>query len=159
MAVRFCLVFFLVTMTCLDPAFGQVPEAQYDPFDTTTGFCKSKNQYVDMKSVTHMRGQSIDVSDEKRSFRLTIQGERVAIEEYRAHPAARAYLDVDQLIGGGALDLSLNFATVAGQVGLYWRETHLHRQYRQGLLLFSNSEFTPLCEGIAGSNVIKEQWN
>jgi hypothetical protein len=50
-------------------------------------------------------------------------------------------------------DVDLKLGLLDGKLVLYWRETYLHRIYRQGLFSINDQDLAPLCEGRGGSEV------
>jgi hypothetical protein len=54
------------------------------------------------------------------------------------------------------LDIQLKLVTFEGALALYWRETYLHRTYRQGLFEIQGMRASPLCEGAGGVTSIPE---
>lgn len=116
------------------------------------GTCRGRLD-VDMQKVEFLDNDAVTISAAEFSVRLTIDGERIG-EDWRRPMPRHTWEEIETLIvdSSGDIDLAARFARVDGAITVYWRETYLHRSYRQGLLGISVEGLYPLCQGAAGAD-------
>jgi hypothetical protein len=124
--------------------------------DWGVGTCtRQGGQTIDLKHMLTMTNRSVDVRENGVTRRVRLGLQSVAIESNRGTP--NAVIQVDNigydLNPKGGIDIVLNFAMVDGVLGVYWRETYQHREYRQGLYRLDHDRIVPWCEGIGGESI------
>lgn len=116
------------------------------------GRCEG-DQNVDMRSVESLTGDRFTISRPTFEVTLTIVGERVH-QEWKRPNARRTWQDIEAFVvdADGDVDVIASFVKVGDVVSIYWRETYLHRSYRQGVLGIGADGLYALCQGAAGAD-------
>jgi hypothetical protein len=81
-----------------------------------------------------------------------LDGESVSLKRVEGESGEGEYVsnigtEVDDSVD---LDVQLKLALYGGRPVIYWKETYLHRMYRQGLFGLGDWKVAPLCEGTGG---------
>lgn len=89
------------------------------------------------------------VNGEPAEVRLV--GEDVVVEFDDTDSANIFILEVDTHFNAEYdLDVDLSFVVLDNEIVVRWKETYLHRQYRQGLFRISGSGISEICTGTGG---------
>lgn len=125
-----------------------VPSEQLELETLTPGTCETPDgSQVDLRPAIFGENQEVDILTGEDRRRLRINRHSLTV-----HVGNHFYPVAELIDGGYDLDLDLKIVALAGRVYVFWRETFLHRPYRQGLLRIVGDELAPFCEGM-GSNL------
>jgi hypothetical protein len=47
-------------------------------------------------------------------------------------------------------DIDLSFVLINNELSIYWKETYLHRAYRQGIVAIRRDTVVAVCDGFGG---------
>lgn len=116
------------------------------------GDCVSSGGPVALDSILFIRNEWVQIGG---GLEARIDGETVYINEIDQRDAF-SYFSIATAISPTAdIDIQLQFALLDGELFVHWRETYLHRMYRQGLFRLEPQadwpdRLVPYCEGRAG---------
>jgi len=119
------------------------------------GYCVSAVGPVPMDTVLFLRNEEVDIGS---GLEARIRGETVYINE-TGHRDTFSYFSIATAVSPTAdIDIQLQFALLDGELFVHWRETYLHRIYRQGLFRVEPQDdwpdrLVPFCEGRGGEEI------
>ena len=135
------------------PPVGSLREPLIVPIEeiSETGDCIKNGKSFNLERVLFLENKTLELDEHGRSLRVRLSGENVTIEDLGSRSEGKFFANIGYEVDkGGDLDVLLKLAQLNGQLVLYWRETSLHRVYRQGLFRIGGKGISPMCEGTGG---------
>ncbi len=116
------------------------------------GYCANSDGPIDLDAILFLRNESVRIGE---GLEARINGEHIYINEIGQREAFTYFSVATAISPTTDIDIRLEFASLNGQVFVYWKETYLHRIYRQGLFRIDATadwpdRLTPYCEGEGG---------
>lgn len=155
----------LILVTCLlectyavqaAPASLQDGNGQF--VKSKIGTCESEGQKIDLLNVYFLKNTFIKAEKNEGYDIYEISGDTFYIKHFGTDNKLiftlpfYMTLELNSLIKSlGDVDVILEFVLVKGQPALYWKESFLHKPYRQGILKIENNSLAVLCIGKAGT--------
>lgn len=127
--------------------FKQDPPSRPDQ-DVRLDVCVGEGQQYQPSLMPRLVDTSItmNVNDEPAQVRL--EGENVVVQFDRPSGANTYILEVDSKFRNGPdIDVELSFVLLDGEIVVRWKETFVHRAYRQGLFRVQGSGIEEICTG------------
>lgn len=115
------------------------------------GYCKTNGgKSYEMELVRHINNESIQTRVGSAEFILSLELDNLKAvelgnpdEEWIANIADFLHTDYRP-------DVVISFAELDHEDFVYWRESYVHRTYRQGLFKFNGKTIVPVCTGVGG---------
>lgn len=111
---------------------------------------------VDLRNVLFLENRSVNLERAPAGTRVELRGQTVLIRVGERNDEETVFvIDVAERISEepDLPDIYLKLAMYDDRLAIYWRETFLHRIYRQGLMSIQNNDLVSLCEGRGGVEV------
>lgn len=110
--------------------------------------CSNDGTIIDISEFEIVRKDVVPIPSSSGIMWSTLDGQYLLVK--RKTGMERSF--IPPIVARGPWpDIFIKHATLQGRPVLYWRETYLHRQYRQGILKYVGPAIFELCEGIGGS--------
>ena len=116
------------------------------------GYCANSEGPIEMDAILLLRNETVQIGE---GLEARLNGESVHINEIGQREAFSLFSIATAISPAADIDIRLEFASLNGQLFVYWQETYLHRIYRQGLFRIDaaadwSDRLTPYCEGEGG---------
>jgi hypothetical protein len=129
--------------TVLPPAGGE-----------SLGSCRSNSEYINLGRVMFLKNEVIDLKDTNGLVRVALDRQKVRMQRVKLGVVQETVIvNVGNIISGDP-DIILTLGMLDDQPVLYWKETFLHRSYRQGVFKILGQSLVPLCQGMGGGELI-----
>jgi hypothetical protein len=121
------------------------------------GNCNGSPDLVDMRRVMFLENKRLDYVLPSGLHRFEVDGENLRIIDISESGTGYAYsyrVDLELERELGPMDLIVKLALFQGRLMVFWKESYLHRSYRQGLLTVEAPDLrlVPFCIGSGGSD-------
>lgn len=113
------------------------------------GSCLGDKGIFELRRIMFLTNRTIDI-DSAGKFRVTLDRQKVKIQRLSGASGGEVHIvNVGNIISGEP-DIVLTLGILDNRPVLYWRETFLHRRYRQGVFSIVGQSLVLLCQGSGG---------
>ena len=124
--------------------------------DASIGWCRGESGLVSLAQITYILNRELDLGDGADRNRVVLRDQTITFRRLTRDDSVIS-IDIGAVVArdGQDADVIITLGSYQGATVLYWRETFLHRQYRQGVFRINDSRLIPLCEGIGGEDILQ----
>lgn len=134
------------------PQSRETPVLSIYEYSIGLGDCKNAEISVDLHGMMIISNQRVPVDATHESTYAEIQRDNIRILN-TIHDGSALTVSVSDFINlGEDLDISLDFVYVDRELYVFWRETFINREYKQGLVEFDgDGNLKEICRGVGGA--------
>jgi hypothetical protein len=113
--------------------------------------CTASGQQLQPSRLPQISDSEIRYLVNGRPARIRLSGEDVVVEFDNVEGANIYILEIDEHFRiSSDIDITMNFVVLDDEIVVRWRETYLHRSYRQGLFRVAGAGIEEICAGTGG---------
>lgn len=116
------------------------------------GSCRYVNGMVDLSEVLYLQNTSLNHFGDNASKKLSLNGGEVIVQT--GEDGRKLVFSITEFIEENYKlinpDIDLSFVIVKNELSIYWKETFLHRTYRQGIVRIQKNSIVAMCDGVGG---------
>lgn len=117
--------------------------------------CTADGREIRPSRLPQISDNSIDYLVNDRPAEIRISGEDVVVEFDNTEGANMYILEVDEHYKAEYdLHITMNFVVLGEEIVVRWRETYLHRPYRQGLFRIAGPGIEEICTGTGNESLL-----
>ena len=152
----------LLTVAAVASFYGFAPTEEdswpiMTPSPRALGSCLNERGPVDLRRVMFLENRYLDLGSEGATVKVELRRQTISFTTQAGTPEETIRVqDVARIVARNQEenpDVYLKLALLDGDVLLYWRETYLHRSYRQGLFRIVGRDLQRFCEGNGGVTI------
>jgi len=140
-------------------AFANAQNVDSRKFEISSkGSCKAEKVDLDLEGIYFLKNTMVKQSAKDGYRILEVDNDGVDIKYYANNDVLKRTIPLDVAMkilsfnkDKGDIDIEVNFILLDGQVAIYWKETYLHRLYKQGVFKVENDELVFFCQGKGGT--------